>query len=818
MPGPRLSKGALAGLLRFGAAWLGSAAIPAAWLELVRLVAGSPFTGGGLIARWAFVAGLLLASWFTWPQPAGERRALWPWPSMLAAGALVLAAAYDAASGSTAAAWLLVAALYVVLLCLERGLTSGGGVAWRWGARLSIFALGGAAPVLLAQFENRFSDEEFFVALQWLALSAFAALLWLGVTVLSRWRPAPAQRGLAIQRGWLGLALAGVTLAGLGLTVRAYQRSFYPHETPAFEGIPEANPFLCSTVAPDPQVYAADEVFARYLAQIAASPYAGPPEYGLLAAATGETQWLQAFRESILDEAMEGRFTEPAHSVKSAQHEAALRIYYLSAVLDRAPELFSAEELALLQTWTDGINHRAQTVELVDWMYGLAFTKWPGGPYENQEHGAGLLALLQAEGWEAPELAAANQDYLERNHRGWTARFRNTDDALIYQLEWITNAFFQALYTGEAPGDNLRRSFDWLLLQALPDGAPMGYNHPYQPSLAGIALFGAQLQEDPRLVWLAGRTLDYAVAHGKPLFAQPGTEQAPQLAGESPTVGSCLLYGDSGLPNQVGPLAPDKIVFRDGWGEDDAYLLLNLRFTGWHRYKATNAVSLVYKGAPLAADVLEGVVFDWLPEGRSVFRDKRIPRENLNGLLVPRRGLDAVLYFLTGFGGPWAQDPPAYAEVIAFEPGEALDSSHTRLADWQGWQHDRWVYFYHDGPVVVVDSADGPAGGRAALAWHLQGAGEVSDGRIALGSGEPAEVVLFGGSEPWTDLGSPGGIPGDEPQEMIYYPPMGGQLRAVTVFLMGEWAGALVEMEPERGTLEITRGDAQINLRLPDVR
>jgi len=803
-----LSRSALACRLRFGAAWLGLAATPAAWLELVRLVAGSQFTWGGLLARWAFVAGLLLASWFTRPQPTGERRALWPWPSILAAGALVVAAAYDAASGSTAAAWLLIAALYVVLLGLEQGLTSGSGAGWRWGARLSMFALSGAAPVLLTQLESRFSDEEFFVALQWLALSAFAGLLWLVVSILSRWKPAPARRGLAIHRGWLGLALAAVTLAGLGLTIRGYQGSFYPHEAPGYEGISEANPFLCGTVAPDPQTYAGEEVFAQFLAQVASKPNAGPPEYGLLAVGTGEAQWAEAFRESILEEAKEGLFTEPAHSVKSAQYRAALRIYYLTAVRKQYPDLFSAEELALLQSWTAGINRRAQTVELVDWMYGLAFSKWPEGLYENQESGAGLLAVLEAGGWAAPELSVANRDYLDRNRRGWTARFRVTDDAFIYQPEWITNAFYQASYTGDAPGDNLARSFDWLLLQALPDGAPVGYNHPYQPSLAGIAYLGAVLRQDPGLVWLAGRALDYAAAQGRPVPAQAGAGKMVLVEGQSPTVGSCLLYGDSGLPNQVGPLAPDKIVFRDGWSEDDLYLLLNLRFTGWHRYKATNTVTLVYKGGPLASDLLEGAVFDWLPEGRSFFRDKRIPRENLNGLLVPRRGVDSVLYSLTGFGGPWAQDPPPYAEVLAFETGETLDSSHTRLEDWEGWQHDRWIYFYHDGPLVVVDNADGPSGSRAALAWYLQGAGTVEEGRTQLGNGKvQAEVVLLGDNGLWTEEGC---------RDLLCFSAGDGQLRSVTIFLADEWVGAEVDTDPNWNTLQIVQGDSHVTLNLPD--
>ena len=804
------------GSLRPVVIWMAASAIPTAWLEIVRLAASSPFTWGGLAARWAFVACLLLASWCTRPQPDGESHSVWPKSAILVAVASGFAAIYYAASGATAAAVPIVASVYIVLLGLERALTGGGSIFWRWGARAFIVVLGGAVPLILVQFETRFSEEEFLTILLGLALGVFTALLVMAQAILARLGPGPAHSGVRISRRWLGLALAAATLMGVGVTVRAYQRSFYPHQVPGFEGISRDSPFLCGTAQPVPQIYAGEETFQRLLAQVATSPYAGTPEYGMLAVGTGDRQWAEVFRDSILMEAREGRFTEPAHTVKSAQFEAALRIYYLSVVRDTYPDLFSPEEVVLLHRWTADINHRAQTVELVDWMYGLAFTKWPEGPYENQENGAGLLAVLETEGYSAPELSAANLDYLERNRRGWVARFRNTDDTLIYQPEWIVNAYLQSLYTGESPAENVALSFEWLLLQALPDGAPMGYNHPYQPSLAGSAYLGAILQQDPRLVWLAGRALDYAATRGTPLAAQPGAEQAILAQGQPPGLGSCLLYGDSGLPNQIGPLAPDKIVFRDGWSEDDVYLLLNLRFTGWHRYKATNTVTLVYKNGPLASDVEEGKAFNWLPEGRSVFRDKRIPRENLNGLLIPRRGLDALTYYLTGVGQPWAQDPPPYAEVIAFETGEELDWSHTRLGDWGGWQHDRWIYFYHQGgPLVVVDSARGPANSQASLAWHLFGDGPSPDGRIRLESdGEAAEVILLAKDRAWSTQDMPGRTAGDDFQDMIYYSPVGGQLQAAAIFLMGEWVGAEVSVDQEWRDLEIIQGDARFTVPL----
>jgi hypothetical protein len=112
--------------------------------------------------------------------------------------------------------------------------------------------------------------------------------------------------------------------------------------------------------------------------------------------------------------------------------------------------------------------------------------------------------------------------------------------------------------------------------------------------------------------------------------------------------------------------------------------------------------------------------------------------------VVEKTGMAAVLYGLTGVGGPWAQDPPYYAEVVAFETGPERGWAHIRLTGWRGWQQDRWIYFYHGGPIVVVDEARGPAGAKAALVWHLVGGEEVAPRRFRLRGGEtPTEVLVL---------------------------------------------------------------------------
>jgi hypothetical protein len=225
----------------------------------------------------------------------------------------------------------------------------------------------------------------------------------------------------------------------------------------------------------------------------------------------------------------------------------------------------------------------------------------------------------------------------------------------------------------------------------------------------------------------------------------------------------------------------------------------------------------LYREGPLIAEQDLGQASAWLPEGRSVFRDKRIPRENLNGLLVGRSGLSAALYGLTGIGGPWAQDPPHYAQVLDFETGPEWDGSHTRIEGWRGWQHDRQVYFYHKaGPIIVLDRADGPGAGRAAIAWHLDGDGEVRERRISIrGGDEPVEVVFVPiANEGQLSVSKRGD--GDIYHPAVSWSVSSGRLQLATVFLFDRWVGAQVKIDQEGQALQIMQGAEAISLPLWD--
>lgn len=796
-----------------------------AYLEAVQFVGDSGFHPLPSLMRGLFALPVLLGA-----LSVGRVRVVrktWLFPLEFCVLAAVAMAAFAAwrVTGNTFAAWIGVALFYILLLALAGVVHE----ANRW-VRLvtwgGLAAAGGILPVAIDQFTAHFGEEEFFLALQAGLLSLFAAwamVLHFGVV---RWAvfaaPVAKKERLAVPVSGL-LVIGGVlllSLVGAGALIRVYQSSFYPAQAPSFPGISEQAPFLCGSGVADEATPGGQETFARLVARVAANEAQDASEYGFLALVTGERRWAEIFRQTILEEAQAGLYAGPAHSMKSIQYQAARRVYYLPRVVRAFPDLFSASEMELLDVWLADVNRRALTVEWVDWLYALALAERPHGPYENQENGAGLLALLETYGLGDGALSERNQLYLQQYRRGWFARFRNTDDAYLYQVQWLDNALFQAAYwqdRGEiSPQEeqNQRLSFEWLLLQGLPDGAPLGYNHPVHAAFGPMAYLAARLLDDPRYVWWSARFADWAERNGAPFYARPGAENPITLQGVSPDVGSCLMYGGSGLPTQQGPLAPDKIVFRDGWTAESRYLLLNLRFSGWHRYKGTNAVVLFYQNEPLVVEQNVGASFDWLPEGRSIFRDKRIPRQNLNGLLIERSGMGAVLYGLTGIGSVWAEDPPPYAEVVAFETGTDLDRSHTRIRDWHGWQHDRIVYFYRPGPIVVVDTASGPPGMEAALTWHLTGGWSMKNEPGSLyHAGQDMAMRLL---SPMNSTFEVTDEQGREPGLRLLYPNEGdGALQVVTLFLSAGWTDAEITPDWQNGTLEIVQGQERIVVPLP---
>lgn len=792
---------------------MGSVA-PVVILLVGRVAGGGASIPRALVTCWLFT--LCIMGFAVLSKPRHLEGAMWAWrgwwlPAVLVLSGALLGRFSDALD---LGAWLLVAGAYVALADAETILTVTAPRLRSLMIRLCIAALAGVLPVALSQIEGRFSEEEFFALVQAGILGAYWIALRAAMNRLSRGESGTSRTFLRVHRPMLGLVLSGLVYSGGILLVRGYQDSFYTATVPDYSGITASEPFICGSTPKQPSVIDGAEVHRKLLNSVAANPNKGTAEYGMLALGMRSADWAVQFREALIADAGQELYAGPAHSVKYQQYLASQRLYYYLMVQREFPELFLEADQVVLHKWFTSINERALTSEWVDVMYGLAFTKWPEGPYENQETGAALLSLMEYGQISSGDLSLRNRSYLSRSPKGWVTRFANTDDAFVYQSDWITNAYLQSLWLPDVSQDNIEKSFEWMLLQLLPDGTPLSYNHPAVAPLAGQLYLGAVLLDDPRYVWLADAALNALTVSGGYVRVQPGAEVPVAIQGTAPDQGSCLVYADSGLPNQVGPLAPDKVVLRDGWDPDDPYVLINLRFTGWHRYKGTASIPFVYWGRTISQEALSGSPYRWLPEGRSLFRDKRIPRENLNGMTVERTGFSAVLYSLTGWGGEWAQDPPYYAEVVAFAPGREFDVVHIEVPDWRGWTQNRWVYLFHDhGPVVVIDSMAGPPHRGSALMWQLPGNATVEGTTIALPDedrrAELEVLCLWGLGECSVDIQSNG--VGSRARWLS-----DGPWTIASMFLFGDWVGSDVTYDHERQGLVISgpSGELQVDLEV----
>lgn len=677
-----------------------------------------------LVTSTIFIGCVLFAFWFGKPTKDAHGKWYFYFNTILLFLIGVISVVFYSLTSSTLAAWILLIFLFAITLIVEAPLTFAKQLPIAWMIRTFLAIFTGLICIVWNQIETRFSEEEFFTAIQFIILSG----MWILIYFLTKFIPvSKSEKGYRFPIKIILPILILSFLCVIVIGIKSYQNSFFPMNVDTYHGVSESQPFLCGKIEQDSSIYLPTDVYEDYIKRIQLNPNKSTPDYGFLALATDNIAWYKKFKQLLMAEAEEGQFTKPSNSIKYTQYLASLRVYFYQKIIEQKPDLFSLQEQQEITTWFQKVNQRAQQIEWVDWLYAIAFSKLPEGPYENQDIGSGLLSLLEYYQFSDPNLAMTNQQYLQESLRGWFIRFRNIDDAFFYQSEWMDNALFQSTYAGMPPLENISQSKKWLLLQSPPDGYPLKYNQPSPADIAGSMLQSMNPEIDPTNIWLAGRVLEYSLKNDVFFPARPGVTAPKETNAESPEDGSCLIFGDSGLPNQQGPLAPDKIVFRDGWSTNSKFLALNLRFTGWHRYKATNSIILYYHQTPIIIEQTEGALFQWLPEGRSLFRDKRIPRENLNGLIVERVGLDYVLSILTGIGSQWAQDPPFYTQVDEFSNHEGFDYSRTSIPDWNGWFHQREIYFYHHGPTIIIDQAKSSVHHRAGIVWNFLGAPKISE-------------------------------------------------------------------------------------------
>lgn len=676
-----------------------------------------------------------------------------------------------------------------------------------------ILALGTASitPIVLNELIEGFPSEEFSLVLQGVLLG----LIWIGYRISVEFIGIPNQgkssEAILIKSMPVNLSLLVIIPLFVLIVANQYQHSFFPESAPETPGISDDNPFICfESDEPVSEEYDSRLVLSKLLQNLETKPNKNTIDYGMLAAYNPDYRWLSGFRTELLKEAHQNRFTQSANSVKYDQFLASKRVYYYARLIRKQPDLFTPSEQLLIEDWFTNINNRAMTTEWVDYLYAFSFQTEPLGPYHNQSTGAGLLSLLEYFRLGSPEQYDDNNAYLITKPDEWDIRFRVTDDAAIYQGEWISNSWFESLYSRNMNERNAALSFEWIKLLAPPDGSPLKFNHVGELDIASFAYFGAALFHDQELLWIAKRAVDYHHSNGNHIQPLPGIERDPEITGIQPDELSCLLYGNSGLPTQSGPLAPDKVVLRDGWNSDSTYLLLNLRYTGWHRYKATNTIISLINSGKLLTENQTGDTPSWFPAGRSQYRDKRIPRENLNGLVIPKQGMSKILFILTSFGSKWAQNPPYYAQIEHFQKSDETTMVATRMGPWNKWDHQRKIYLYNNGPLIIFDSVSHPADQTGEIRWHTTSLVSLADTTQGIKSklvpvlipSEDVQNIHF------EDTSS-------NIANLIKYNINEGEndFLAATVFLFDDWLdSAILETETE---IIINNGEDEIKIPIP---
>jgi len=117
-------------------------------------------------------------------------------------------------------------------------------------------------------------------------------------------------------------------------------------------------------------------------------------DYGLAVITKHDPESAFLFKDALLKEAKEGKFTGPSHSMKITQTWAMFRGYYYLEIKKLYPDLFSDDEQDIIVDWFIRITERTFTVEWSDVYYSLSFRKPITAPYRNQENGTGALVIF----------------------------------------------------------------------------------------------------------------------------------------------------------------------------------------------------------------------------------------------------------------------------------------------------------------------------------------------------------------------------------------------------------------------------------------
>jgi hypothetical protein len=381
-------------------------------------------------------------------------------------------------------------------------------------------------------------------------------------------------------------------------------------------------------------------------------------------------------------------------------------------------------------------------------------------PYDNQEIGIGACIVLSEFLREIdPELSGKFVEFCDSRIIGWTKKNGNPDDTLFYTPIWVKSMFFYSIYRPKPEllkSDNCKATFEGYLQQQPGNGLGTTYNWMYSYSYAEMMTLGAYLFKDGRYKWMANRLLaerleerNQRCLHPISKITHEALSYLPEeekgvvktemeridrydhvwegladnlfhlwlywndsLEPVMPQEGSMLLEKSAGngrWPHNPEPSLPDKIVFRQGWKDDDMFVLLNLwggqnspgDDTVSHRYPASNEIITLVYGEPFLVQNTDVVT-----------RDSKILREELNAFNIKK-------------DGKWANSlKETYNSFIrSFKTLSLADTAKTVLPEYFGWTNERTCMMMknRNGYFVVFDYSGGPEAEEGGVRWHLQG-------------------------------------------------------------------------------------------------
>ncbi|MFK7697576.1 hypothetical protein [Paenibacillus sp. HJGM_3] len=324
------------------------------------------------------------------------------------------------------------------------------------------------------------------------------------------------------------------------------------------------------------------------------------------------------------------------------------------------------------------------------------------------------------------------------------------EDAQLYLILWLVACQEYALYSGQELTyfrlPQTKYYYDYLLRIVTPQGFVPDYGDSHYGSnwylWAACLEKGAAVYRDGHMKYAAQKVFEHGMA----------------LTGDTVSIGlaAYLTYAYMWANDEVQPVRPDwgteelledvvgkKIIFRDGWNEEDAYMLLSYRdegqyaFTPRHYLRNTisvkaekahhghsdeNAVSCLVKDGNILLH--DGGYREQLPNGkyrndiyhnRLVFRTGAIPD-------------GSSVYDFLHDQGHYKQ---AITEKIHMQTFARLEYSRTRMYDMATkttWDRNI-TYIKEDGVFIIVDwtKADADLTVTTANLWHTGSAEELGE-------------------------------------------------------------------------------------------